>query len=76
MMWLFYPYQNLYQKYHIFIGNPGDIFSWKQLKKEDFHMTLIKGGMDLPATYIYRSTYIDIHAKLLILVGETNGGIP
>ena len=27
--------------------------------------------MDLPATYIYRSTYIDIHAKLLILVGET-----
>ena len=34
-------------------------------------MTLIKGEMDLPATYIYRSTYIDIHAKLLILVGET-----
>ena len=27
--------------------------------------------MDLPATYIYRSTYIDIHAKLLLLVGET-----
>ena len=27
--------------------------------------------MDLPATYICRSVYIDINAKLLILVGET-----
>ena len=67
------PIPKSLSKISYFIGNPGEIFSWKQLEKEDFHTTLIKGGMDLPATYIYRSVYIDINAKLLILVGETIG---
>ena len=35
---------------------------------------LNQGGMEIPATYIYRSTDMDMHSKLLILVGEATEG--
>ena len=36
-----------------------------------FSYNLNQGGMELPATYIYRSADIDRYSKLLILFEET-----
>ena len=36
-----------------------------------FSHKFIQGGIELPATHIYRSADIHIHSKLLILVEET-----
>ena len=43
----------------------------KIIGKRRFSHDLNQGGMQLPATYIFRSTDVDIYSKLLILFGET-----
>ena len=43
----------------------------KIIGERRFSYNLNQGGMELPATYIYRSTDIDRYSKLLILFEET-----
>ena len=43
----------------------------KIIGERRFSYNLNQGGMELPATYIYRSADIDIYSKLLILFEET-----
>ena len=43
----------------------------KIIGERRFSHNLNQGGMEPPATYIYRSADIVIHSKLLILVEQT-----
>ena len=43
----------------------------KIIGERRFSYNLNQGGMELPATYIYRSADIDIYSKLLIVFEET-----
>ena len=61
----------IFIKNNIFYWKPGENFLVKIIGERRYSHTLNQGGMELPATYIYRSADIDIHSTLLILVEET-----
>ena len=50
---------------------PGGDLLVKITGERRFSYNLNQGGMELPATYIYRSADIDRYSKLLILFEET-----
>ena len=62
--------QNLYQKRNFYQTHRVDLLV-KIIGERRFSHDLNQGGIELPATYIYRSVDVDIHSKLLIFVGET-----
>ena len=70
MMWLLNMCQNLYQKWNFYQKHRGDLLV-KIIGERRFSHDLNQGGIELPATYVYRSVDIDIHSKLLTFVGET-----